>query len=117
MKTVKISPIFPLTDFNDKQNGKIKDKFPSKKVFILSKIVILIFFCFIVCRIPYIGSFFDNLIDLFFGPIKYCCYLTIFAFWLLNIIKSTSLKKLIKKKNIIFYFLSVFLLCCFYTSI
>ncbi len=120
MKTVKISPL-SLSDFNDKQNKNEKsdknNKFTSKKVLLLLKVFALVFFCFVVCRIPYLGSFFDSLIDLFFGPIKYCCYLTIFSLWLINITKNIPLQKIIKKKNIVFYFLVVFFLCCFYTSI
>ena len=117
MKTIKILPPLSLTDFNDNQNEKVKDKFTSKKVLLLPKIAILIFFCFIVCRVPYLGSFFDNLVDLFFGPIKYCFYLIVFIFLLLNTFKGTPIKKLIKKKSIVSYFLLIFLLCCFYTSI
>lgn len=116
MKTIKISPL-SLTDFNDKQNEKVKSEFPPKKDLLLPKIIGLVFFCFIFCRIPYIGSFFDSLFDLFFGPIKYCFYLTIFGFGIFSIIKNTSLKRVMTKKNTIFYFLVIFFLCCFYTSI
>lgn len=117
MKTVKIPPL-SLTNFDDKQNNKAKNGFfYSKKGFLLSRIIILFFLLLIAFRVPYIGSFFDNLIDLFFGPIKYLFYLSIFCIWLLNIVKTIPFKKLMKKKNVIFYFLNLFFLCCLYTSI
>lgn len=117
MKTVKIPPL-SLTNFDDKQSNKTKNGiFYSKKKFLLSQIIILFFLLLIAFRVPYIGSFFDNLIDLFFGPIKYLFYLSIFCIWLLNIIKIIPFKKLMKKKNIIFYFMNLFFLCCLYTSI
>ena len=79
MKTVKIPPL-SLTNFDDKQNNKAKNGFfYSKKGLLLSRIIILFFLLLIAFRVPYIGSFFDNLIDLFFGPIKYLFYLSIFC--------------------------------------
>ena len=117
MKTVKFSPPSSLINFDDKQNEKIKKNFTSKKVVLLTKIATLIFFFFVVCRVPYLGSFFDNMIDLFLGPVKYCCYLIFFSFWLFSVIGGIPMKKLIKKKNVFLCLLTIFFLCCFYTSI
>ena len=117
MKTVKIPPP-SLTNFDDKKNNKTTSAFiPIKKGFPLLQIAILFFLLIVTFRIPYVGSFFDNLIDLLFGPIKYLFYLSIFCIWLLNVIKIIPFKKIIKKKNVIFYLLNLFFICCLYTSI